>query len=64
MKTAEEIVSGFLFKRIGTEEAYNLGYDCGINGPNLTNCNFKIFSTPENTKAWERGKKDGENSKH
>lgn len=45
------------------QKAYKLGYDCGYNGSNLTNCNFLIFSTPENTKEWERGKKDGEQVK-
>lgn len=43
--------------------AYEHGYDCGINGANQTNCNFTIFSTPEKTKEWERGKKDAEKSK-
>lgn len=41
-------------------EAYKRGFDCGINGANDWNCNFKIFNTPENTKEWERGKKNGE----
>lgn len=42
---------------------YKLGYDCGLNGANTTNCDFRIFSTPENTKEWERGNKDGEMAK-
>lgn len=46
-----------------TERAYRLGYDCGLNGPNLTNCSHLIFSTPENTREWERGKKEGEEIK-
>ena len=48
---------------IGTPEAYDRGYSCGLIGPNDYNSNFRIFSTPENTKAWEEGKKDGENAK-
>jgi len=48
---------------IGTPEAYERGYSCGLNGANDYNCSFRIFSTPENTKAWEEGKKDGENRK-
>lgn len=40
--------------------AYRMGVDCARNGANETNCNFAIFSTPENTAAWERGKRDGE----
>lgn len=39
---------------------YKLGYDAAINGPDSENCHFGIFSTPEKTKEWERGKKDGE----
>jgi len=39
---------------------YQAGYDAAINGPNTTNCHFSLFSTPEKTKEWERGKKDGE----
>lgn len=46
-----------------TDRAYRLGYDCGYNGSTLTNCSFSIFSTSENTKEWERGKKEGEESK-
>jgi hypothetical protein len=38
--------------------AYKMGYDCGKNGANTTNCHFSIFSSKENTKEWERGKKD------
>ena len=38
------------------EYAYQMGQDCARNGANLTNCNFDIFSTPEKTKAWERGR--------
>lgn len=39
--------------------AYEYGKDCAKNGANTTNCNFSIFSKPEYTKEWERGKKDG-----
>lgn len=42
------------------KEAYEHGYDCGLNGPNKTNSDYRIFSSVENTKEWERGKKDGE----
>lgn len=38
--------------------AYEMGKDCAINGANETNCHFSIFSTPENTKAWEKGKRE------
>ena len=42
------------------KEAYEFGKDCGINGANTTNCNYKIFAKLINTKVWERGKKAGE----
>lgn len=47
-------------KKRSTDDAYRAGYDCGKNGVNTTNCHFGIFSTPENTKAWERGKADAD----
>lgn len=40
------------------EEAYKLGFDCGKNGANTTNANFKIFSQPEFTEAWTKGRDD------
>lgn len=45
---------------ITIEESRRSGYDCGMNGANMTNCHFLIFSTPENTRAWECGKADAE----
>lgn len=42
--------------KISRKEAYKRGYDCGINGANETNCLFSIFSSKENTKAWEQGR--------
>ena len=36
-----------------------MGLNCAKNGANTTNCHFSIFSSPENTKAWEQGEKDG-----
>lgn len=57
-------ISGFLINKIGPTEAYAMGVDCGLHGANLVNCNFKIFSSPENTKAWERGKAEAEQTKN
>lgn len=51
-----------LSKKVAPKSAYQHGYDCGIHGPNSINCNFGIFSSPENTKEWERGKADAEKS--
>lgn len=42
------------------KEAYRYGFDCGKYGPTIMNCHFTLFATPELTKAWERGKADGE----
>jgi len=39
--------------------AYEMGLDCGRNGPNETNCNFKIFSEEFYTLAWDLGKEKG-----
>ena len=36
--------------------AEDMGYDCGKNGANTTNCHFGLFATRELTGAWERGK--------
>ena len=41
------------------EYAYEMGKDYAVNGANTTNCNFAIFSSKENTRAWEEGKKMG-----
>ncbi len=40
------------------EYAYKMGKDYAKNGANTTNCNFAIFSSKENTRAWEEGKSD------
>lgn len=41
------------------QQAYEAGKDCAVNGPNTSNCHFRYFSSPEKTKAWEKGSKDG-----
>lgn len=38
---------------------YAAGYDAGLNGPNMTNCNFALFGSPENKTLWEQGNADG-----
>jgi len=43
--------------KINEEHAERMGFDCGKNGPNQTNCHFSIFGSPELTRAWEKGKK-------
>ena len=39
--------------------AYKMGLDYVINGVNLVNCHFSIFSSAENAKAWEDGYREG-----
>ncbi len=48
---------------MGTWQAYRHGYACGKNGADETNCNFRIFRSPMNTKAWERGKRFADKEK-
>lgn len=43
--------------------AYSMGRDCGLKGPNETNCHFSIFSRREFTDEWERGKIKGESDR-
>lgn len=44
--------------KVSSKEAYEYGKDYGMNGANQTNCHFSIFSSNENTAAWERGKRE------
>lgn len=43
--------------------AYEMGFNCGLYGPNEENCHFSIFSSPRNTRAWEDGKRAAERLK-
>ena len=38
------------------ELAFDYGVNYAKNGANEVNCNFRIFSKPEFTKAWETGR--------
>ena len=40
------------------EDAYRMGRDYQANGPNQQNCYFRLFATPDHTRAWEKGKAD------
>ena len=37
------------------KKEYRAGFDCGINGANEENCNFRLFATPEQIEEWRRG---------
>ena len=50
-------------KKVDLEHVFEMGYDCGLNGPSTTNCDFRLFSSAEFTKEWEEGKRKGENAK-
>jgi len=59
----KETVKKFVREPIYPYQAYELGKDCANNGPNDKNCHFSIFSSPENTREWERGKREAALSK-
>ena len=40
--------------------AFQMGYDCAINGTSDKNCHFTIFDAPDKTEDWEKGKSVGE----
>ena len=44
---------------LAKKQAREAGIDCGLNGPNTTNCHFSHFATPKLTAAWEGGKRHG-----
>ncbi len=41
------------------QKCYEGGFDCAINGANMANSNFLMFTSPDRTKAWKRGNKEG-----
>lgn len=45
------------------DRAEAAGFSAGMEGPNTENTHFSFFGTPEETRAWEAGKKRGEASK-
>lgn len=57
MRTIQELTEMLAPK--SPEYIYKMGFDCGKNGPTLTNCHFALFSSPETTAEWERGNADG-----
>jgi len=44
-----------IIEDVSEEECYDAGYSCVEDGPDLVNCHFRFFQTPERTAAWERG---------
>lgn len=43
------------------QHCLDMGYDSIINGSTTTNCSFSLFSSPEKTKAWEKGREKAKN---
>ena len=37
------------------QNCYESGYDAIMNGANANNSHFSLFTSPDRTKAWERG---------
>jgi hypothetical protein len=60
MKRSARSISDIFPPSRSLEYAYNMGIDYVLNGANETNCHFSIFMSPENVRAWERGKTDAE----
>lgn len=48
---------------ISEDCAYKMGYDCEMNGANLENCHFTIFSSQANKRAWENGREQAKREK-
>ena len=44
----------------GFETAYKAGFDCGKNGADLINSNYKWFGSMDSTQEWQRGKRDAD----
>lgn len=40
--------------------AYRAGKNCALHGADGENCHISLFGTTVLTRAWERGKRDGE----
>lgn len=38
------------------KSAFDAGWDSVISGPDMANCHFGWFLSPESTKEWERGR--------
>lgn len=42
------------------QAAYEAGHACGQHGPDIVNCHFRFFKTPDLLHAWEIGKRTSE----
>ncbi len=58
MQEIKELINRLTPPKRDKEYAYKMGKDCAKNGPTLENCHFSIFSSKENSEAWQRGKNE------
>ena len=63
MESIADFVKRAIPPKRDCDYAYQMGYDCEMNGANDVNCHFSIFSSKENTAAWEAGKRDAATAK-
>lgn len=61
--TATELPESMLAPLPTVKQAYRMGRDYALNGPNQDNCHFRLFATPAHTQAWEKGKVDAATGK-
>ncbi len=50
------IASNEALKQTTRDEAWRMGRDCALNGPNDENSHFRFFTTPQLTQAWTEGR--------
>jgi len=62
IEQAVEIINRLNAKPDGFATAYGAGFDAGINGPSIVNCDFRWFGSQESMREWERGNKAGKRS--
>jgi len=52
-----EAIKNLIPPKRSADYAYQMGWDCEINGANEDNCHFSIFSSKENAAAWNSGRR-------
>ncbi len=52
-----EAIKNLIPPRRSADYAYQMGWDCEINGADTENCHFSIFSSKENAAAWNAGRR-------
>ncbi len=52
-----EAIRSLIPPKRSADYAYQMGWDCEINGATEENCHFSIFSSQENAAAWNAGRR-------